>query len=89
MKKFNMNNTVKVKLTDKGKDIYYHQHDDLNKQSGGIFIKPKYPEIGEDGYFKEQLWHLMQTFGDHVGMGFDQPFSTDILIDDKDLLEII
>lgn len=29
MKKINFNSIVKVKLTDFGKDIYYHKNDDL------------------------------------------------------------
>ena len=30
MNEFNINDFVKVKLTEKGKYIYYHQFDDIN-----------------------------------------------------------
>ena len=49
MKTFNINNIIKVKLTDCGRDIYYHQHDELNKYYGKEVIKPRYPDVDEDG----------------------------------------
>ena len=30
MKQLNLNCTIKVKLTEKGKFIYFHRHDNLN-----------------------------------------------------------
>jgi hypothetical protein len=32
----NLNEVVKVKLTDLGKDIYYHQFAELNRRYGSI-----------------------------------------------------
>ncbi len=82
MKSFNLNNYVYVKLTDKGRDIYYHQYDHIQG------IKPSYPKEDNNGYFKEQLWQLMKTFGKHMSMGFDQPFSTDIIFEEAYLKEV-
>ena len=45
MKKLNLNCIIKVKLTDYGKDIFYHQYDELNKASGRTIIKPHFPDV--------------------------------------------
>jgi hypothetical protein len=78
--KFNLNDWVKVKLTDKGKNIYYHQFDAINQTYEKQIIKPHYPELTEDGYYKTQLWCLMNLFGEHLYMGFDPPFGTEIIL---------
>lgn len=64
----NLNETIKVKLTDHGKDIFYHRFDKFNKEIGTEFIKPGYPMIDEDGYTEFQLWHFMSIYGRHIGM---------------------
>lgn len=79
----NLNHTVKVRLTDKGRDIYYHQNDKLNQQYNKIMIKPKYP-VEVNGYYSTQLWNLMAIFGEHIFMGMDIPFETTIEIENKD-----
>ena len=72
MKKFNINNPIMVKLTDKGINIYYHQHDDLNRFYGKEMIRPSYPKIDAEGFVTFQLWELMTIFGKHFHMGMDQ-----------------
>lgn len=70
--KINLNEFVKVKLTDFAKDIYYHQYDDLNEiiiKKGGNPIDPKMPEIDHDGYTKMQLWELMRIYGKYMNNG--------------------
>ncbi len=80
----NVNDCVKVKLTDKGKDIYFHRFDSLNQKANGReMIKPCYPEVDEEGYTKMQLWEVMATFGLYLHMGFDTPFETNIILVDK------
>lgn len=78
MIKFNINDTVKVKLTDMGKDIYYHQYDQFN-------LTPEYPEVDEIGYTKFQLWELMRLYGQCISMtgtvkNNTLPFHTEIII---------
>ena len=68
MKAFNLNYTIKVKLTDKGKDIYYHQYDWLNRELGKELLKPRYPDVDEDGFTKFQLWHFMEIYGPHISL---------------------
>ncbi len=73
----NMNDEVEVRLTDRGRDIYFHRNDELIKL--GTKLEQYMPkEVG--GWFKCQLWELMQTFGPHISMGFDTLFETTIRI---------
>lgn len=77
--KFNVNNWVKVKLTDRGFDILRLQHEvlRLSVPSIGEF---RSPEVDSDGYSKFQLWCFMQDFGPHVGLGIEMPFDSEIII---------
>lgn len=78
----NLNDIVKVKLTDVGKDIYYHQNDELNEaimQRGGKPVEARMPRVDEDGYTSFQLHHLMTLYGPHIAMWKQLPFATNIL----------
>ena len=66
--RINLNEVVKVKLTDLGKDIYYHQFDELNRRCGRIVCKPSFPKEDAEGYTKFQLWNFIETYGEHVGV---------------------
>lgn len=68
MKKLNWNDFIKVKLTDLGREIYFHQYDELIKR--GFKTIPEYPKEDEEGYCDFQLWHFMQLYGPHIGMAF-------------------
>lgn len=79
---FNVNEFVKVKLTEEGKRILKDKHDNL---------RSKFPTLGEfklsldqDGYYNVQLWCLMQEFRDCIYMGCELPFETDIKINIKE-----
>lgn len=89
MKKFIINDMVKVKLTPHGVDIFYHQFDELNKQivaHGGKPLEPMMPRIDNDGFTEFQLWHFIQLYGAHIGMCKEDVVSDiSIYIDDKDL----
>jgi len=82
MKKFNINNSVKVKLTEKGRTIYYNRDVELNKFYGKEVIKPRLPKEDKDGYFQIQLWELMRLYGPHMFNGCEQPFETEIILGD-------
>lgn len=69
MIRINLNENVKVKLTDYGKDIYYHQYDELNRRLGKELLEPSFPIIEEDGYTEFQLWMFMELYGEHIGIG--------------------
>lgn len=66
--RINLNEVIKVKLTDLGKDIYYHQFDELNRRRGRIVIEPFFPKEDAEGYTKFQLWEFMEIYGKHIGM---------------------
>ena len=63
--KFNINNLVKVKLTDQGKRIL-----------GNIPLS--LPEEDESGWSEWQLWHLMSVFGNDIYNGCILPFEINI-----------
>lgn len=66
--KINLNSIIKVRLTDLGRDIYYHRVDDLNEYFGCEKLKPTYPEVDSEGYTKFTLWGFMELYGSHIGM---------------------
>jgi hypothetical protein len=84
--KFNINDTVRVRLTDYGRaalredwesttDIYYASP--ASRAFRGEYQPPK---EDEQGWSEWQLWRLMQVFGDHVNLGFPLCFETEIEI---------
>ena len=81
---FNINNNVKVKLTDFGRKILQDQHDELYNR---IQIKkPEFnpPKEDKDGWSNWQLWVLMERFGEYIHIGVSNaPFETTIIIDDE------
>ena len=64
--KLNWNSKVKVKLTDYGKDIYFHQYDHLIER--GASITPTYPIEDNDGFTSFQLWVFMNLYGPYISM---------------------
>ena len=93
MKQLNLNSVIKVKLTDYGKDIYYHQYDELNVSlinNGVKPLEPRFPEEDENGYSKFQLWSFMRLYGEHMKLGGPEVVDPlDICIDEKDLEEYL
>ena len=78
---FNINDYVKVKLTEKGKYIYYHQFDDMNVdilKRGGKPLNPIELKYDDEGYTEFQMWHLMEIFGKYLFNGCNIPFETTI-----------
>ena len=66
--RINLNEPIKVKLTDWGKEIYYHQHDRLNQIVGREICKPQFPKEDENGYTEFQLWCFIKLYGKHIDM---------------------
>lgn len=64
----NLNEFIKVRLTDLGKDIYYHRYDMINAFAKKEVIKPHYPKEDENGYTKFQLWDFIELYGSHIGI---------------------
>lgn len=78
---FNINQCVKVKLTDIGLKILKQQHDELYsalpRLRGKPFVPPK---VDNKGYCKFQMHDLMNRFGEHCMLGCKFPFETDIIL---------
>ena len=66
--RINLNELIKVKLTDWGKEIYYHQYDRTNQIVGRKVCKPMFPKEDENGYTEFQLWCFIELYGEHIGM---------------------
>ena len=92
MKTFNINERIKVKLTPRGIDIFYHQFDELNgkyKGMGFLPLDPCMPEIDEDGDTEFQLWYFMNIYGKHMANGLSSVIENNrIYIEEKDLDEV-
>lgn len=66
--RINLNEPIKAKLTDWGKEIYYHQYDRINQIAGREICKPKFPKEDENGYTEFQLWCFIELYGEYMGM---------------------
>lgn len=93
MKGINLNSIIKVKLTPRGVDIFYHQYDELNKNSlfrGTKLIAPRMPEIDKDGYTEFVLWKFMSIYGEHMVMGAPEVINPlSIFVQDEDIDEVM
>lgn len=90
MQTINLNDHIKVKLSDAGKDIYYHQYDEINRKlrllSGKpTTIKPTMPKVDTEGYTKFQLWEFMHLYGKYIMMGGESILETlNIIVCDEE-----
>lgn len=76
---FNINETVRVKLTDHGRKIHREHFRKLNATIP-VTADLKYmpPKEDAEGWSEWQMWCLMEAFGPHIGMCREQPFETSI-----------
>lgn len=92
MKKLNLNSTVRFRLNDYGKDIFYHRFDELNERivaRGGKPLEPGFPKVDEHGFSEFQLWDFIEIYGEYIGMG-RREFWEDLnfYIDDDELEDV-
>lgn len=73
--RININDEVRVRLTDKGRDVLKFNHYRLVPH---LPFVPSEEDAG--GWSTWQLWRLMQEFGDSMHNGCDVPFETEIEI---------
>ena len=75
---FNLNDNVKVKLTEKGLNILRVDHDELRTHVPSLReFTP--PTVDSEGYSTFQLWDLMERFGNQMYMGnTNYPIEMDI-----------
>ena len=82
MKTLNMNSYVRIKLTSYGIEVLHRKHEGI--RAAYPFIgKFSPPKTDKDGYYKMQLWQVMNIFGQYMYDGnINLPFELDIQIDD-------
>lgn len=90
MLKFNINESVKVKLTERGKELLKEDHENFwSSTSFPKITKPVYipPKVDKDGFSEFQFWHFMHTFGPYLYLGsVGVPFEElNIYFNEKDL----
>ena len=68
--RFNINDEIKVKLTDKGKELLAKEIAEGNKVAGldPGFVPSDYQE-DEEGYIYPRIWNFMRIFGSHFFNG--------------------
>jgi len=92
-RKFNINDTVKVKLTDYGKECLRKDYDDFLERVRSLVEDKEYvpfefrlPKEDKEGYSEWQMWDLINKLGKYTGLGFtDMPFKSIILLKECDL----
>lgn len=76
----NMNEYVKVKLTQHGIDVLSKSWDELlqNFPKAGEFNPP---QVDSDGYSRFQLWELFSKFGREISLGRENCFDLEIVFE--------
>lgn len=78
MYSINLNDTIKIKLKDVGRDILNAWCEELERDIRARFDRshlsyalelPERPQPDKDGYFSFQLWEFAHIFGNHCHMG--------------------
>lgn len=86
-KSFNINDPVRVKLTEVGMAEYRRQAAEVRARlpEHARDMIASEPKLDADGYCTAQMWDVMQTFGHLCGVGRPQPFAAVIQINADDL----
>lgn len=79
MLKININEKVRVRLTEYGKQCLAENYAKLSMASGAPLSMPN-PKLDADGWTEWQLWRLMQEFGQHIAMGLPVPFEANEML---------
>lgn len=85
--KFNMNEFVKVKLTNKGLDYFKDYLRGVLNMSEDQIVELYKKNIDDDNYLSLQFWEFMQIFGE-LGMVMDEYVELDLIFNSKNLKPI-
>ena len=88
-KTFNINECIKVKLTQKGKLIYLEYQIEIQKRFNRDGIKIDVPlsiEVDSEGFSSFQLWKFMEIFGSHMYCGAEPVIEECVLYLPEELL---
>ena len=89
-KTFNINESIKVKLSQKGKLVYLEHQIEIQKRFNRDNIKIDVPlnvEVDSEGFTEFQLWRFMEIFGSHMYCGSESVIEGPILYLPVDLLQ--
>ncbi len=78
---FNVNDKVRVKLTDHGRQALRRRHADLWDGISPHQYEP--PKEDAEGWSEWQMWDLMESLGHMWYMGGPPPFDTTIQLVDR------
>jgi len=83
---FNINDNVKVRLTEHGHEILKQQYDEAVNRCHALksMLFERYQEDA-DGWAEFALWDLMGRFGASMANGGEIPFNTTIRIEHSDV----
>ena len=81
--KFNINDNIKLKITQRGRDILRYNHQELSSRLVHPLAPYKEPIEDSEGYITMQLWTVMHTFGPYMSMTGVLPMETEIIIEDN------
>ena len=75
--KINVNDNVRIKLTDKGRKVLEAKHHALYEQFPQLKKRPyEPPKEDAEGWSVWQLWCVMEAFGEFTRIGMDGCFET-------------
>ena len=83
MTTFNLNNKVRVRLTDHGRAALMTDHV-LFWAKAGRSMPYTPPKEDADGWSEWQLWRLMSALGNHIGVGLENVIETNIELEPFD-----
>ena len=92
---FNINDFIKVKLTEHGKNVYEHSNDETIRKAmvdGKIirYLLPPELKYDENGYTRFQFWQFMNIFGKEIWNGSEAILESNlILMDPNDVGQTI
>lgn len=78
---FNINNHIRVQLTDVGRKALRDKYDELNEFANGALGEYEEPEEDAEGWSRWQMWVLMEGIGHKFGSGMNPPIYTSIKIE--------
>lgn len=86
MLEFNINNYVEFELTASGAKVLNERDDYYAKAHPNVKVFQNKPKHVEGKTMKMQLWNVVDTFGEHVGLGMETFCKNAIIrISEKDL----
>lgn len=64
----NLNDRVRIKLTDLGREVVVKNHNALYGDKAHLYPVDM-PVPNDDGWCEMQLWEVMREFGEHMSLG--------------------